>query len=114
MKKAVTYATIIFWLAFTVLAFNSKPSAGWWLGIIIVCSMIIQWGSTPNPKIKKGRCYKLEKIIPHADGSLSIILSYDDKVETFKCAEILASFNPQIGNEYLVEIETGTIIFTPT
>ena len=113
MKEAVTYATIIFWLAFTVLAFNSKPSAGWWLGIIIVCSMIIQWGSTPNPKIKKDRHYKLEKIVPRADGACSIVLSYDDKVETYRCDRISENSHPQMGNQYLIEIESGTVFFTP-
>lgn len=113
MKKAVSYATVIFWLSFSVLIFNSEPSASWEIGIITVCSIIIQLGSTPNPKIQKERHYKLEKIIPLDNGACYLVLSYDDKVETYRGEEIFANFDPQIGNEYLVEIENGTVFFKP-
>lgn len=65
-----------------------------------------------KPKIKRGRHYKLEKVISHNIG-YSIILSYNDNVETYECEEICASLNPQVGKKYLVEIENGTIYFTP-
>lgn len=114
MKKIVSYATIVFWISFTMLVFNSEPSDGWEIFIIIVCSVIIQWGSTPNSKIKPECYYKLEKVVPHTDGSCSIVLSYDNNVETYKCEEIYASSNPQIGNQYLIEIKNGVIFFIPT
>lgn len=128
MKKLVIIASLIFWTAFLILMatlFNRgillkflEPNTVafiiWAAGFLMfVGFQMLFTVSVPAPKIKKDRHYKLEKIIPHADGSRSIVLSYDDKVETFKFREMLASLNPQIGHQYLVELETGTLFLIP-
>jgi hypothetical protein len=128
MKKLVTIANIIFWAAFLILmaALFSRgilfkflaPDAVafiiWAAGFLMfVGFQMLFIASVPAPKIKKGRYYKLEKIVPHSNGSLFIILSYDDNVEIYKGEEIFAnSTQAQIGNKYLVEIENGTVFFT--
>ena len=127
MKKYVTIANIIFWTAFLILMaalfnrgilfkFLAPDTVAFiiWAGgfLMFVGFQMLFIVSMPAPKIKKGRYYKLEKVFPHADGSCSIVLSYDDTIETYKCEELFANSNPQVGNRYLVEIENGTVFFT--
>jgi hypothetical protein len=114
-KKIVFIVKIVFWLSFIVFCFSDglKDRLTWFI-VVMACSFsVMQIFSSADPEIKKGRYYKLEKIIPHTNGSYFIVLSYDDNVETYNCEEIYASSNPQMGNKYLVEIENGTIFFTP-
>lgn len=113
MKKVVNIATVIFWVLFAILAWHLKERFGWTIFIVVICSLIIQFGSFPKPVIRSGRLYKLRAIIPLNKGGWKIVLVYDDNVETFKCEGIDSIPDLKIGNEYRVEKENGIIFFTP-
>ena len=80
--------------------------------LMFICFTIVILNSDPKPKIKYGQVYKLRTIVALNNGEYSFVLSHGDNVETYRCAEIAASLDPIIGNEYRVEIENGVIYFT--
>ena len=113
MKKIVSTAKVTFWLSLTIVMFNSKEGLGWLFFIIIISSIITQWGSSPNPKLKQNRIYRLRAVVAHGGDQCSIVLSYDKEVETYACCGMYCSLKPETGKQYWAEIENGKMILTP-
>ena len=112
MKKIVNIAIVIFWLSLSIVIFNSKEGLGWLFFIIIVSGIIIEWGSSPNPKLVKDRIYRLRAIVAHGDDKYSVVLSYDKEVETYKCRGINCNVEPVTDKQYRIEIENGKMYLT--
>lgn len=92
------------------------------LGILMAISFIaMESSSEPKPKIKLGRPYRLENIIPVKGRGCTIVLSHKNKVETYKSLDdeieiyrnlnISAALTPVIGKDYLIRIKKNEMVF---
>ena len=89
MKKAVTYSKIVFRTAVLVFIIAMAWELSWLLwasGITMFFAFsVLEMSSSPSPQIKPNRLYTLEKIISHNFKDHSVVLSYGNDLEIFRC-----------------------------
>lgn len=82
-------------------------------GLMFFAFTVLEMSSIPSPKIKPERLYTLEKIISHNYKDHTVVLSYGNDVEIFRCRYVTPIVALPIGNEYTVQRIDGNLFFHP-
>lgn len=127
MKKTVLIAKITLWLAYLVFiivlvvrkfmpSIESRSELTCLLlasgAFMFLAFYLLVMSTSPKPIIKPGRLYTLERVISHNYKDHTVMLSYGNDVEIFRCQYLSPFESLKTGNKYTVQSIDGDLIFT--